>query len=102
VGRRCCATYRTAAYPSQVQPGWLTPVLRSGAELDVAVHIAAEARGTALHALRRQFGRLSATEAVQTEGGDLADPGIEGAASDAARLPTSSFSRSGHASSTTS
>jgi hypothetical protein len=86
VGTRCCATYRAAAYPSQVEAGWLTPVLRSGAELDLAVHIAPEDRGAALHALRRQFGRLSATEAVQTEGGDLADPGVEGAASDAARL----------------
>ena len=86
VGTHCCATYRAAAYPSQVGAGWLTPVLRSGAELDLAVHIAPEDRGAALHALRRQFGRLSATEAVQTEGGDLADPGVEGAASDAARL----------------
>src|SRR5437879_5639405 len=86
VGTRCCATYRAATYPSQVEAGWLTPVLRSGAELDLAVHIAPEDRGAALHALRRQFGRLSATEAVQTEGGDLADPGVEGAAADAARL----------------
>ena len=47
VGTRCCATYRAAAYPSQVRPGWLTQVLRSGAELDLAVHIAPEDRGAA-------------------------------------------------------
>ena len=83
VGTRYCATLRALAYPAAVSPGWLMPVLRSGVDLDLAMHVSPEDPAVALAALRRQHGRMASTAGAQEEGGNLADPQVSGAATDA-------------------
>ncbi|HLI57068.1 MAG TPA: hypothetical protein VKY26_08575 [Actinomycetota bacterium] len=86
VDGRYATTLRPLAYPATVSPGWLMPVLRAGADVDLGLHVSLEDAAMAMKALRRQHGRMVSTADAQTEGGDLADPHISGAASDAERL----------------
>jgi hypothetical protein len=86
VDGRYATTLRALAYPAAVSPGWLMPVLRAGVDVDLSLHMHLEDAATALKALRRQHGRMISTADAQQEGGDLADPHISGAASDAERL----------------
>jgi hypothetical protein len=86
VGGRYCNTLRTLTYPPTVAPGWLEPVLRAGVDVDLALHVSAEDSAAALSILRRQHGRMASTVDLQEDGGDLADPHVSGAASDAERL----------------
>lgn len=85
-GARYCTTLRTLTYPPFVSPGWLEPVLRSGFDVDLALHVSPEDPAAALNVLRKQHGRMASTVELQEEGGDLADPQVSGAASDAERL----------------
>ena len=85
-GGRYATTLRAVAYPPAVTPGWLRPVLRAGVDVDLAIHVSPEDSAAALDILRRQHGRMASTVNLQEEGGDLADPHVSGAASDAERL----------------
>ena len=85
-GGRYATTLRAVAYPPAVSPGWLRPVLRAGVDVDLAIHVSPEDSAAALDILRRQHGRMASTVNLQEEGGDLADPQVSGAASDAERL----------------
>ena len=86
VGERYVRTLRAVTWPPSVEPGWLMPLLRAGVDLDLAMHLSPEAPEVAVSALRRQFGRMRSTQQAQSEGGDLADARVKGAASDAERL----------------
>ena len=86
VGGRYVRTLRAVTWPPSVEPGWLMPVLRADVDLDLAMHLSPEAPEVAVGALRRQFGRMRSTQQAQSEGGDLADARVKGAANDAERL----------------
>jgi hypothetical protein len=86
VGERYVQTLRAVTWPPSVEPGWLMPVLRADVDLDLAMHISPEAPDVAVGILRSQFGRMRSTQQAQSEGGDLADAKVKGAANDAGRL----------------
>jgi len=86
VGGALCVTLKVASWPREVSPGWLTPLLKLGVAVDLALHVEPEAPEAAVAHLRRQFTRMRTTQISAEDGGDLPDPRVEASADDAQRM----------------
>lgn len=81
-------TYCVVAYPREVARGWLAPLLRAAADLDLTLHIEPVAPALAADRLRRQRARLESSRRLDSDKGRLIDPTLEAAAQDADELAT--------------
>lgn len=79
-------TLAVTGYPREVEPGWLTPLLRAATELDLTLHLTPLPGTVAAERLRRQRARLESSRCVDAEHGRLADPALAAAAQDAESL----------------
>jgi type IV secretory pathway VirB4 component len=80
------ASFAVAAYPAEVGPGWLEPVLSYPARIDVAIHIEPVPAPVAADRLRKQRARIESGRRSSAERGRLDDPVTESAAADAHEL----------------
>lgn len=85
-GEVWCQTFAATRYPSEVGPGWLSPLLGYPGAIDVALHVTPIANDIAAIHLRRQRARFESTKRMDVLRQRLADPEIEAAAADAAEL----------------
>ena len=80
------ASFAVAAYPAEVGPGWLEPVLSYPARIDVAIHLEPVPAPVAADRLRKQRARIESGRRTSAERGRLDDPVTESAAADAREL----------------
>jgi type IV secretory pathway VirB4 component len=73
-------------YPSEVSPGWLSPLFANPGPVDVALHVEPVRSDEAARHLRRQLARLESTRRIEAKRERLEDPQTEMAAQDAADL----------------
>jgi type IV secretory pathway VirB4 component len=85
-GARLRRTFAVAGYPREVGHGWLAALLRSGGDLDLALHIEPFPAELAARRLQRQRARFESTRRLERERGSLSDLGIAAAAEDAHQL----------------
>ncbi|MEY9936981.1 VirB4 family type IV secretion system protein [Streptacidiphilus sp. MAP5-3] len=86
VGNQIAATLLATAYPAEVAPGWLDPLLTYPGRLDVSLHITPVPAAVAGDRLRKQRARLDSARRARYRDGRLDDPENEAAAIDAAEL----------------
>lgn len=79
-------TLAVIGYPSEVEHGWLAPLLRAAGELDLALHVDPVPPAVAADRLRRQRARLESSRRLDADRGRLADPALTAAAQDADEL----------------
>ncbi len=70
----------------RVEAGWLAPLVRCPAEMDVALHLTPTTVQVATRLLSRRLRRLSAHRMMEGERGLVPDPGVETGLEAAARL----------------
>jgi type IV secretory pathway VirB4 component len=85
-GETWCETFAVIGYPSEVSPGWLSPLLAYPGPVDVALHVEPVRNDEAVRHLRRQLARFESTRRIEAKRERLEDPQTEMAAQDAAEL----------------
>jgi type IV secretory pathway VirB4 component len=85
-GETWCETFVVIGYPSEVSPGWLSPLFAYPGPVDVALHVQPVPNDEAARHLRRQLARFESTRRIEAKRGRLEDPQTEMAAQDAAEL----------------
>ncbi len=85
-GETWCETFAVIGYPSEVSPGWLSPLFAYLGPVDVALHVEAVRNDEAARHLRRQLARFESTRRIEAKRERLEDPQTEMAAQDAAEL----------------
>jgi type IV secretory pathway VirB4 component len=86
VGARWQRTFAISGYPREVGYGWLSPLLRGTAQLDVSLHIEPFPLELAAQRLHKQRARFESTRRIEAERGSLTDLGVAVAAEDAHQL----------------
>ncbi|MDH6223642.1 ATP-binding protein [Streptomyces sp. MJP52] len=86
IGGHLATTLVVTGYPSEVTPGWLSPLLNFPGHLDIALHIDPIPNATAAAGLKKQRARLESGRRSGYEKGHLDEPEVEAAAADAADL----------------
>jgi type IV secretory pathway VirB4 component len=85
-GETWCETFAVIGYPSEVSPGWLSPLFAYPGPVDVAFHVEPVRNDEAARYLRRQLARFESTRRIEAKRDRLEDPQTEMAAQDAAEL----------------
>jgi type IV secretory pathway VirB4 component len=85
-GETWCETFAVIGYPSEVSPGWLSPLFAYPGPVDVALHVEPVRNDEAARHLRRQLARFESTRRIEAKKDRLEDPQTEMAAQDAAEL----------------
>jgi len=85
-GGTWCETFAVIGYPSEVSPGWLSPLFAYPGPVDVALHVEPVRNDEAARHLRRQLARFESTRRIEAKRERLEDPQTEMAAQDAAEL----------------
>jgi type IV secretory pathway VirB4 component len=85
-GETWCETFAVIGYPSEVSPGWLSPLFAYPGPVDVALHVEPVRNDEAARHLRRQLARFESTRRIEAKKDRLEDPEMEMAAQDAAEL----------------
>ncbi len=86
IGSHLASTLVVTAYPAEVTPGWLAPLLNFPGHLDIALHIDPVPNPVAAAGLKKQRARLEAGRRTGYDKGRLDEPELEAAAADAADL----------------
>ncbi len=86
VGSSWQQTFAVSGYPREVAYGWLSPLLQSAGELELALHVEPFPAELAAQRLHKQRARFESTRRLERERGSLADLGVAAAAEDAHEL----------------
>lgn len=86
LGTKYARTIYIYGYPRQIYTGWLSPIINIDEVVDISMMIYPVESQVVLNNLRKKVGQLEASISINSERGQVRDPGLEAAIQDAEEL----------------